>query len=278
MQIDKKSIVIVIPVYKRELSENERISLEQCVNILSDYALVIVKPESLSIDNWMMKYPLLKTESFADQYFKGIRAYNRLVLSEEFYQRFSDYKYMLIYQLDAYVFSDELLFWCSKGYDYIGAPWLPKKQKYLSLWGRTQTIFLGNFYLRFFPEKLKKEKGEYWNNTISNHKYYKYQVGNGGLSLRRIDKFLEITRIYRNSIDNWLSDDKPFYPEDLLLLIELHHTPYALKKPSWKEALCFAIEENPLWAYTYNHQKLPFGCHAWFHPAYSSFWETIIKK
>ena len=105
MQIDKKSIVIVIPVYKRELSENERISLEQCVNILSDYALVIVKPESLSIDNWMMKYPLLKTESFADQYFKGIRAYNRLVLSEEFYQRFSDYKYMLIYQLDAYVFS-----------------------------------------------------------------------------------------------------------------------------------------------------------------------------
>ena len=55
MQIDKKSIVIVIPVYKRELSENERISLEQCVNILSDYALVIVKPESLSIDNWMMK-------------------------------------------------------------------------------------------------------------------------------------------------------------------------------------------------------------------------------
>ena len=34
---------------------------------------------------------------------------------------------MLIYQLDAYVFKDELLNWANKGYDYIGAPWLPWK-------------------------------------------------------------------------------------------------------------------------------------------------------
>ena len=31
---------------------------------------------------------------------------------------------MLIYQLDAFVFQDDLAYWCQQNYDYIGAPWL----------------------------------------------------------------------------------------------------------------------------------------------------------
>lgn len=35
---------------------------------------------------------------------------------------------MLVYQLDAYAFKDELFFWASLGYDYIGAPWMPHQR------------------------------------------------------------------------------------------------------------------------------------------------------
>jgi hypothetical protein len=36
-------------------------------------------------------------------------------LSASFYERFLDTKYILIYQLDAFVFKDELQEWCDKG-------------------------------------------------------------------------------------------------------------------------------------------------------------------
>lgn len=44
------------------------------------------------------------------------------MLSAEFYDRFAAYEYVLIYQLDAFVFADRLAEFCQMGYDYIGAP------------------------------------------------------------------------------------------------------------------------------------------------------------
>ena len=42
----------------------------------------------------------------------------------EFWEKFADYEYVLMYHLDALVFSDQLQEWCGKGLDYIGAPFL----------------------------------------------------------------------------------------------------------------------------------------------------------
>ena len=38
-----------------------------------------------------------------------------------FYEKFESYSYMLIYQLDAFVFKDTLIKFCNMGYAYIGA-------------------------------------------------------------------------------------------------------------------------------------------------------------
>lgn len=59
---------------------------------------------------------------FHENYFKSIDGYNKLMLSPSFYKAFSNYEYILIYQLDAWVFKDELQHWCNQKYDYIGAP------------------------------------------------------------------------------------------------------------------------------------------------------------
>ena len=46
-----------------------------------------------------------------------------LMLSPFFYESFLDFKYVLIHQLDVFIFKDELNYWCNQNYDYIGAPW-----------------------------------------------------------------------------------------------------------------------------------------------------------
>ena len=117
------SVCIIIPIYQEKLSKTEEISLAQSIRILGSHPIVIIKPKSLNISHLQQQYPQISFENFDDTYFKGTLSYNRLMLSEEFYSRFLAYEYMLIYQLDAFVFRDELEYWCAKGYDYIGAPW-----------------------------------------------------------------------------------------------------------------------------------------------------------
>lgn len=264
--MEKKDIVVVIPIYSSVLSEDESISLAQCVSLLSEYQLVLVKPESLDISFVTSKYTQLKIEIFPDACFVSLRAYNKLVLDESFYLRFKKYQYMLIYQLDAFVFKDELLHWARKEYDYIGAPWIPPKRSHLTKLGRLKIRLLYFVYTILKDDRRKLKL------------YCNYQVGNGGFSLRKISKMIEVTRFYKDKIKSYLDDDKPFYPEDLFLLLELNFGGCCLRKPNFREALKFSIEENPLWGYHYNHNQLPFGCHDWNHESYASFWTPIIKS
>lgn len=117
--MNKKDIAVVIPIYLPSLSNSERISLEQCLKLLSSYSIVVIKPESLDLDDIINFFGLTHIEAFPDKHFVSLRAYNKLVLSEEFYRSFQHYTYMLIYQLDAYVFKDELLNWANKGLSLI---------------------------------------------------------------------------------------------------------------------------------------------------------------
>lgn len=145
---------VLIPIYKNELSRSEQISLQQCKKILDRYAVILVAPQTMKIEN--RELAGLPVERFPQSFFDGISGYNQLMLSKEFYQRFERYEYILVYQLDAFVFSDRLQHFCELGYDYIGAPWL---QGYRYITG------LERRYLH---------------------------VGNGGFSLRKISAFLRI--------------------------------------------------------------------------------------
>lgn len=113
-------VAVVIPTHKVELNELEKISLAQCKKVLGKYPLIFALPEGkdfsfLKSDDSVIRFP---AQCFAD-----IKAYNNLMVSPFFYEAFKDYDYILIYELDAFVFRDELEYFCSLGYDYIGAPW-----------------------------------------------------------------------------------------------------------------------------------------------------------
>lgn len=263
-RMDVKDVVVVIPIYLPTLSATEEVALKQCLKVLSRYDIVIVKPQGLDIANIASVYNLSCVVDFPDRCFSSLRAYNKLVLTESFYDSFKEYSYMLIYQLDAYVFKDELLFWINQGYDYIGAPWIPwKTEKYLSAQKRFSLSVRRNFWKIVDRRKMYLEK------------YHYYQVGNGGLTLRRIDKMIRITRDYKEIIDSKLADDKPFLPEDLFLFAD--KIGCQLKRPSYRIAMRFSMELNPEWTYKRNKCQLPFGCHNWMHPLMYPFWSQFIK-
>ena len=118
-----KEVAIVIPVYKEYMDRYEEISFHRALEVFSAYPVFLVGPKGISGRNYH-KLKKLDIFYFDDKYFKGISGYNRLMLSLDFYETFLDYNYILIYQLDAFVFDNNIMDWCLLGYDYIGAPWL----------------------------------------------------------------------------------------------------------------------------------------------------------
>src|ERR1700748_1673724 len=120
-----KKAAVIIPFYRDSISAYEAIAVEQCFKVLGGHPIIAIKPNHLTLPQAVQGYPFRDVVSFDDNFFKDIEGYNALMLSPDFYREFLAYEFMLIYQLDAFVFEDKLDCWCAQGYDYIGAPWLP---------------------------------------------------------------------------------------------------------------------------------------------------------
>ena len=116
--------IVVIPIWRQVLSDNEVLSLRRCFSVLAKHDIALISPQRLPIDQLPIPSANVIVVRFDDNFFESINGYNRLMLSERLYRRFSRYDYLLLYQLDAFVFEDQLEDWCARDYDYIGAPWI----------------------------------------------------------------------------------------------------------------------------------------------------------
>jgi len=262
---ETKKVAVLIPFYKDTLSGHENIALVQCFKILANYPIIAIKPESLSLPAGSTEYPFADTITFGNEYFKDIAGYNRLMLSEAFYKKFLDYEYILIYQLDAFIFKDELTYWCKQNWDYIGAPWI-KAHPYPDIFKAIKT-------------KIKNYTDTRYNvyeGGVPSDNQFSYKVGNGGFSLRRTRKFYEICLSHRDMIEQYNGKNSHFFNEDVFWSIEVNRKKKILKIPGYKKALTFAFEFFPHRALTINNNQLPFGCHAW--DLNIDFWKPIFKE
>lgn len=231
MCTDNKKVCIVIPIYKSCLDNNEKISLSQCRKVLGKYNIFFIKPQGLKID-----IDLMENEEYIEispEFLQSRKGYSDYVISSAFYELFVNYEYILIYQLDAFAFSDKLLEFCDMGYDYIGAPWLYGLECHV--------------------------KGEDL-----------LYVGNGGLSLRKVETFLTWIKEKFNEIKYQSS----FLVEDVV--IALCGKGYINIAPM-EVALEFSFDVSPKECYEKNNNKLPFGCHAWTRFE-RLFWKEIIDQ
>lgn len=258
MSKPKKLVAVTIPIYKSVPDAIELISLQQGFKVLGNHPIIFFAPKSLDT-LWYEEYcqPLgsFTIERFDDSFFSGIPGYNRLMLSKEFYQRFNAFKYIFIYQLDAFVFRDELEYWCNKGYDYIGAPYI-----FVDL--DTYPIKILTTYRRLLKILKKIGLGIYT---------YRH-VGNGGLSLRNVNKTLQLLTLCNKSAKNWtaLMEDNFFAYWGNVLFPFFH-----LARE--KDAALFSIELDATRTYEFIGKKVPFGCHA-FMKYEPKFWIPLIEK
>jgi hypothetical protein len=156
----QEQVCVVIPTYKEfsQLNEQESISWQQCLRVLGQHPICLVCPPQLAISAYLADAAthgiICRYEHFAAKYFSGIDGYNRLMLSRHLYRRFERYEYILVHQLDVFVFRDDLAHWCARGYSYIGAPWFdgyyptPRNTR---LW----EVGNGGFTLRRVPDALR---------------------------------------------------------------------------------------------------------------------------
>ena len=230
------NVIVVIPIYKSIPDSFETISFKQCINILHKHTICILTHAELDINFYISelvnKGVNYIIEFFHSDYFTSTTGYNRLLLSLAFYQRFKKYDYMLIYQLDAYVFRDELDYWCDKGSDYIGAP-------------------LSSDVLLIINNKSKNDFGEILDLRI---------LFNGGFSIRKVESFINIVTKHNDVIEGYLQYG---WNEDTVFSI-LFSQKVAFCLPSYGEALKFSFECYPREMYKINNNQMPFGCHAWY--------------
>jgi hypothetical protein len=210
-------VAIVIPVYKYPLSINETISFNRCIEILNHYPIYQILPQSLTT-----KIPLV-IKRFNDNYFKSKESYNKLLLSLEFYEAFLDYEYILIHQLDCFVFRDELRQWCFADWDFLGAP----------------------LEVPFHPLQLTR-----LNKFIPN-RFYKGHGINGGFSLRKVKSFIKVLNEFQDKAKNWKANEDLFFSY------------YGnLKIPNENILRMFSLETNPEKHFKLSG-VIPFGCHHW---------------
>lgn len=290
------SCCIVVPIYRVPLADDEFSSMLNICDCLGSWNIVIIKPESLQIDSLIegiRRHRLnsslaLSHSSFPDAFFESIHGYNSLMLSLDFYSRFGCWDYILIAQLDCWIFCDNLCDWLMLNYSYIGAPWLA---------------------LEGLP----------WGMRIARE-----SVGNGGLSLRRVQDFKYVLSSWR--FRNWpvlgiselLDEHHPFQPllngalfpgiqktfNRLLIILarlmswknSLHYySQSGINEDVILSILCpkvfarisvacpslaarFSLDANsPFFYYKYLSSGLPFGCHGWTKESYSFLRKLILR-
>ncbi|MBW7908952.1 MAG: hypothetical protein H3C50_08570 [Kiritimatiellae bacterium] len=242
------SCVVIVPCFKRALSADERNSLAQCRRVLGRHEIRVMCPAGLLLPP---ECEGLDREEFPAPFFADIDGYSRLLLSREFYERFRAWDYLLIYQLDAFVFRDELNAWCLRGYDYVGAPW--GKRDLL----RNRHVRKSRPWMLRYPWIAR-----WWHRRD-------FKVGNGGLSLRRVAAFLTILRSHGDASAKWMGNEDLFWS---LLVPAMDRT---FRIPREEEAMYFALELEPSQYVARMNGQLPFGCHAWMKYD-ADFWAAYI--
>lgn len=263
----ENEVVVIIPTYKEfdQLTSDEILSFHQCYKVLKNYQICIVHSFELNIELYKQYLEVhfkknIYNKSFNNSFFSSISGYNNFMLSTNFYQSFVDFKYLLIYQLDCWVFSDQLKMWCDMGYDYIGAPIFKNFGTY-KLGNEIDVIGNGGFSLRKIRKFLDVLT---WKGNVVGFKYFR-KLFNQHKNIRSILKMLLGLLGYHNTVPyllRWYKKDS--INEDVFFSYNFQSDAIIqIQVPDIATAIKFSFDRSPQYLYEFNQKQLPFGCHGW---------------
>jgi hypothetical protein len=269
-----RMVAIMVPASTRpELTADEQISLRHLRHYLGSYDKYLLAPPG--IDYGLEDFKLIRP---GGKFFGSAVAFNRLTFLPRFYKLFQDYRFVLMYQLDCLVFSDDLLSWCKADVDFIGAPWIPGPD---APWAKEPAVGNGGFalmkvesILKVLYNRYRQRPFSFWKDALSTafprqaerpEKRLTAEERSGwGGSIRKAWRRVQESEV------NWMGTDL-FWAYDAMQYLP------EFRLPDWKTALRFAFETSPRQCFELNGRKLPFGCHAW--PKYDrGFWEAYLLK
>ena len=266
-----RKVCVVIPVHTSSPSEAELISFKQCFNVLIDFDIVVLTTMNVDLNIYKMHVKNFDIKIVPNIWLSSIENYNKMKIDIEFYRLFKDYNFLLTYELDAYVFQDHLNYWISKGYDFVGAPFVELINQQLKL------ISVGNsgFSLRNIQSCLKCLE------DLRNVKNGASLVSKFGLSkIVKIVAYFE--KYFKNHFFTKIRILSAFLPgicihEDIFWSKYIPRLFSHYKIAPLNDSLGFSFERFPDLCYEANNFELPFGCHAW--PKYGiEFWRKHIKS
>jgi hypothetical protein len=287
------------------------LSLRQCVSVLGAHDIVVVCPADMNVAAYKEISTAINFCQIDPWWQSTYRNFNRLKISPLLYWKFRRYDYILFYELDAFVFKDELDKWCQAGYDYIGAPWFEGFDKCSN---DSPFIGVGNggFSLRRTSAALRVLRSFSY---VRKPKLFSY-IRKPHELLRRLSsspdkdggmpkgqghpEALHVDRAADWFTGKWFTCPDMLPPLLLRAARELvlgNNTFYLLndydgnedlfwgliapgnfswfKVASVVEARKFSFESNPRKLLELNEGQLPFGCHAW-HKNDPEFWKIHI--
>jgi hypothetical protein len=160
-----------------------------------------------------------------------VESYSSLLVQDWFYEDFSNYEHILICQTDAVVMKPELQDWLLTPYDYLGAPWPRGYSLQLQI---PEIPLLGAVTCNAF-------------------------VGNGGLSLRRVESCIGLVREFKSISSEWASQG---HAEDLYFGF-LGNLSKKFLLPNVMTAARFSHDIDPKYLQQMIGGETPFAVHAW---------------
>jgi len=273
-------VAIVTPVPRFPLSAEAKISMRHLREYLGRFDRYIIGPKSLP-----KEFSDFALRAFPSRYFRSRYGYNHLLMTEQFYRAFSDYEYILIFQLDCLVFASNLEEWCRKDWDYVGAPWLKNSddpsQGFLGVGNGGLSLRRVRGALAVLTSKQLLKNPKVGERITGRRSKLLYEHLDSAPQLKRMigaaKTFLHQYG-YHNNV-RWLVRQfvKTNLHEDFFWALEAPKIVTSFRIPAPEEALGFSFELAPRYCFKVNSGRLPFGCHAW--SKYDrEFWEPFLLK
>lgn len=177
------SLVIVIPLYRPTLGVREISRVELTLRNAANFDVAVVAPLNLDLTRVLEKWERVRVERFDPAHFSSAESYSNWLMTPELYERFSQYTFILVSQTDAMLTSVPLP--GEWDFDYVGARWSPPH-----VFGWVPGIRTLTRHKLSFQRKI-------------------LEVGNGGLSIRRTQAFIQFT--------SSLPKLGRYVPEDILI-------------------------------------------------------------
>ena len=262
------SCAIVIPVYKEITSQDELFSLNQSLLVFLKRDIFIAIPDCLTdyAEKLQITYPQLRITTFERSYFRSVKQYNRLLTSLDFYTRFDSYSHLCVCQLDVLSLHDNLDYWMTQRWDYIGAPIFEGYNKHNSY--SFKTTLNGGFSLRNVQSAIRALR-------LIRFRYAKLK----DLVSMEKDIFLKLVRVLRDGLlfNYNIPIFRSMLNEDLFWTFVTPRANSWFKIPPPDTAQYFAFDKHPDWLFERNGKKIPTAVHAWkrFAP---EFTQTLLQK